>query len=141
VQWAKWGLVEWARRFVELSDELEVVHGEIRKAVLNGGGVEARPFASGPIARRPAEMAQSTRSGPARQSGIVFPVWPLCAVCREGVESSSLGEEPLRSSSRHRGIDIRPALSARSNRRGQAILAWLDATEACRLRMWDAPER
>jgi hypothetical protein len=38
------GLVELARRFVELSDELEGVRGEIRKAVLNGtGGSAPRP--------------------------------------------------------------------------------------------------
>jgi hypothetical protein len=32
------GLVELARRFVELSDELETVRGEIKRAVLNGAG-------------------------------------------------------------------------------------------------------
>jgi hypothetical protein len=32
------GLVDLARRFVALSDELEEVRGEIRMAVLNGGG-------------------------------------------------------------------------------------------------------
>ena len=46
------GLVELARRFVACNDELEVLRGEIRKAVLNGGaGVEAAaPFA--PARRR-----------------------------------------------------------------------------------------
>jgi hypothetical protein len=39
------GLVELARRYVACNDELEVLRGELRKAVLNGGGTPeaARP--------------------------------------------------------------------------------------------------
>jgi hypothetical protein len=37
------GLVELARRYVALSDQLEVVRGEIAKAVLNGAGDAPHP--------------------------------------------------------------------------------------------------
>jgi hypothetical protein len=37
------GLVELARRFVALSDELEAIRGEIRMAVLNGVGPAGNP--------------------------------------------------------------------------------------------------
>jgi hypothetical protein len=40
------GLVELARKFVELSDELEAIRGEIKLAVLNGAGDSHRPFVS-----------------------------------------------------------------------------------------------
>lgn len=49
------GLVDLARRFVELSDELETVRGEIKRAVLNGAG-ENRPF-SPAVRQRPAGKA------------------------------------------------------------------------------------
>jgi hypothetical protein len=49
------GLVELARRYVAVSDELEVIRGEIRKAVLNGGGT---PEAARPTrAERPGRQA------------------------------------------------------------------------------------
>lgn len=60
------GLVELARRFVALNDELETVRGEIRKAVLNGAG-EARPFTQpsrqpgGSQARRDAAAAEEQK--------------------------------------------------------------------------------
>lgn len=37
------GLVELARKFVRLSDELEAVRGEIARAVLNGAGPQENP--------------------------------------------------------------------------------------------------
>jgi hypothetical protein len=37
------GLVELARRYVSLSDELEVVRGEIARTVLNGAGRTENP--------------------------------------------------------------------------------------------------
>jgi MarR family len=38
------GLVELARRYVALSDELETVRGEIARAVLNGEGPKENPI-------------------------------------------------------------------------------------------------
>jgi hypothetical protein len=47
------GLVELARRYVAVFDELEGLRGEIRKAVMNGEGGEAEvPFSSA-VRRRP----------------------------------------------------------------------------------------
>ena len=48
------GLVDLARRFVELSDELETVRGEIKRAVLNG----AREIA---LSRPPSGRGQPER--------------------------------------------------------------------------------
>ena len=45
------GLVELARRYVTLSDELETVRSEIARAVLNGGGGKPDPHPTG--AQRP----------------------------------------------------------------------------------------
>jgi hypothetical protein len=49
------GLVDLARRFVELSDKLETVRGEIKRAVLNGAG-DNPPFSPAPV-RRPSGKA------------------------------------------------------------------------------------
>jgi hypothetical protein len=58
------GLVELARRYVAVSDELAVIRGEIRKAVLNGGAGEepqipfTRPARVSGGVQRPAKEAE-----------------------------------------------------------------------------------
>lgn len=52
------GLVDWARRFVELSEELETVRGEIKRAVLNG--VDPHPFRSA-VRPRPGGTGAGTK--------------------------------------------------------------------------------
>jgi hypothetical protein len=59
------GLVDLARRYVALSDELETVRGEIKRVMLNGGGapepgVKAKPNPTKPA--RPAGGSKPTKS-------------------------------------------------------------------------------
>ena len=54
-------LVTLARRFVQVSDELEVLRGEIARAVLNGGGTPeaARPTRAGRPGRQAAQAEEA----------------------------------------------------------------------------------
>jgi hypothetical protein len=52
-------LVALARRFVSLSDELESVRGEIKHAVLNGGGDAAPPPRPTPARSKPGRSKSS----------------------------------------------------------------------------------
>ena len=54
------GGVDLARKFVELSDELEAVRGAIKLAVLNGAGHSHRPFVPAVRRRLGGEEAAAT---------------------------------------------------------------------------------
>ena len=120
------GLVELARRYVALSDELEAVRGEIRRAVINGGGgaPEVHPTLGGelPAKAKAAKTSKTTQSThPSRDE-----VWARSKAADEAAL------ELLRSQSGLKTGQIAAALQANKSTTGQRMQRLADRGMAAR---------